>query len=163
VVGAVRLNFEKGGKVEGCGELCFFCYSFFLLRLRQGTRIGELELEVHDALQVPEDSVWLSNLVISRSRRVPLLLKLAYNGCPLILEQRKLELRRRKGEVGKLRTARGQIIGPCHCKGAVGFGGDIVWFRRPDDRIQELAARMMDEVVGRVLNRSLFKIRGSLN
>ena len=89
MVGAVRLNFEKGGKVEGCGELCFFCYSFFLLRLRQGTRIGELELEVHDALQVPEDSVWLSNLVISRSRRVPLLLKLAYKGCPQILEQRK--------------------------------------------------------------------------
>ncbi len=39
VVGAVGLDIEKGRKVEECGERCFFSLlSFFLLKLRQGTR-----------------------------------------------------------------------------------------------------------------------------
>ncbi len=86
VIGAVGLDVEEG---EVCGELCFFRYClFFLLKLRQGTTIGESEPE-HDTLQVPEDPVWLSTLITSRSSIVPLLLKLAYKGCPQILEQRK--------------------------------------------------------------------------
>jgi len=63
-----------------------------LLKLRQGTGT---EPE-RDTLQVPEDSLWLSTLVTSRSRIDA------------------------KGEVGKLRTARGkktnQILGPRHAK-----------------------------------------------
>ncbi len=44
----------------------------------QGTRTGE-----HDALQGPEDSVWFSTLVTSRSCIIALPLMLAYNDCPL--------------------------------------------------------------------------------
>ncbi|KAF8327638.1 hypothetical protein F5887DRAFT_1190097 [Amanita rubescens] len=101
----------------------------------------------HDVLQVPEDPAWLSTLVTSPSRIISLLLKLAYN-------RRRLKLRRRQR---KLRTARGQkTLGPRHAKLLLASGemtsddNDLAialssGSKDLDDRIQELAARVMDE------------------
>ena len=70
---------KKAGKSRGVVSsvlfsLLSFCSSY--------VKVQEPEAE-HDALQVPEDPVWLSTLVTSPSRIVPLLLKLAYNDFPL--------------------------------------------------------------------------------
>ncbi len=71
MVDALESDVEKGGKVEGCGKRCSFCCRF-LLKLVKVQEPGEAEPEC-DALQVPEGPTRLSTL----------LLKLAYNGCPL--------------------------------------------------------------------------------
>ncbi|KAF8346232.1 hypothetical protein F5887DRAFT_1158536 [Amanita rubescens] len=128
VVGTVGLDLEKGGKIEGC---------------------------------LPEDPVWLSTLA-SPSRIIPLLLKLAYNGFPLKLSSK-------EGNVGKLRTVRGQktsqILGPRHAKLLLASGemtsddNDLAMAlssgsKDQDDRIQELAARVMDEKGSRIRHRS---------
>ena len=75
----------------------------------------------HDTLQVPENAVWLSTLVTSPSRNVPLLLKLAYSRFPLkFWSKEAMNYVDDKGDVDKLRTARGkktnQILGSRHTK-----------------------------------------------
>jgi DNA polymerase gamma 1 len=125
--------------------------SLFFAQVTLRCRPDEAEAE-HDAWQVPYSF---------SSRIVPPLLKLAYNGFPL-----KFSIKEGwnyvddKGKVGKLRTARGQktnqILGPRHAKvllasGAMTFDDNDLAMalssgsKDLDDRIQELAARVMEE------------------
>ena len=92
---------------------------------------------------------------------VPLLLKLAYNGFPLKYSSKEgWNYVDDKGKLGKLRTARGQktsqILGPRHAKMLLASGemtsndNDLAMAlssgsKDLDDRIQELAARVMYE------------------
>ncbi|KAF8328293.1 DNA polymerase family A-domain-containing protein [Amanita rubescens] len=122
---------EKGGKIEGYVKV-------------QEPDEPEHEHE-HDALQVLEDPAWLSTLITSPSP--------CYNGFPLKFSSK-------EGNVGKLRTTRGQktsqILGPRHAKLLLASGemssndNDLATAlssgsKDLDDRIQELAARVMDE------------------
>ena len=124
-------------------------------------KVQEQEAEPeHDTLQKPEDPAWLGTLGTSPSRivRVPLLLKIAYNGFPLKYSSRegwnyvndKVKLRAARGE------KTGQILGPRHGKVLLVSGemtsddNDLVialssGSKDLDDRIQELAARVVDE------------------
>ncbi|KAF8328298.1 DNA polymerase family A-domain-containing protein [Amanita rubescens] len=95
----------------------------------------------HDALQVPEDPAWLSTLVTSPSRIVSLLLKLAITAF-------------HSSSRAKKKTS--QILGPLHAKLLLASGemssndNDLATAlssgsKDLDDRIQKLAARVMDE------------------
>jgi len=115
----------------------------------------------HDALQAPEDPAWLSTLVTSPSRIIPLLLKMAYNGFSLKFSSKGgWNYVDSKGNVCKLCTAHGQktsqILGPRHANVLLASGemtsddNDLAMTlssgsKDLDDRIQELAARVMDE------------------
>ena len=102
--------------------------------------------------------MWLTPLVTSASPIVPLLLKLAYNGCPLKFSGKEgLNYVDDKGEMGKLRTARGkkisQVIGRRHVKVLLAAGQ--MTFDHNDQAIAlssgsknpvwELAVRVMDQ------------------
>ena len=65
------MDVEKDGKVERCGERCFFVaiFCFFCSSYVKVQEPGEAKLE-HDVLQVPEDPAWFNSLVTSPSRIV---------------------------------------------------------------------------------------------
>jgi DNA polymerase gamma 1 len=129
---------------------CYLCSSYVKVQEQE-----EAEPEK------PEDPAWLGTLGTSPSRIVPLLLKIAYNGFPLKYSSKEgWNYVNDKGEVHKLRAARGektgQILGPRHGKVLLASGemtsddNDLVialssGSKDLDDRIQELAARVVDE------------------
>ncbi|KAF8347323.1 DNA polymerase family A-domain-containing protein [Amanita rubescens] len=106
----------------------------------------------HDALQVPEDPAWLSTLVTSPSRIASPLLKLAITAFHSSSRAKKVEITSTTNEMWKT----SQILGPRHAKLLLASGemtsddNDLAMAlssgsKDMDDRIQKLAARVMDE------------------
>ena len=76
---------EEGVKSRGVVSSAFFVVKNFFLAQATLFKVQEPDEPEpeHDTLQVPENAVWLSTLVTSPSRIVPLLLKLASSCFPL--------------------------------------------------------------------------------
>lgn len=130
MVGSVGLDVEKSKNLV---------QSFLLLNLRQGNK-DLMNLNLNDGLQ---DPAWLDTLVSSPSRFVPLLLKLAYNGCPLKLGAKKAGITSTKKQKGKLctgsRSKDESDPWSAPCKSVVGLGGQMSSGSKDlDGRIQGL-------------------------